>query len=60
MTCVWVQAACKQIKEIMDKKFGATWHVILGEGFGFEVTHQKGNMIYVYYMGNRAVLLYKC
>lgn len=52
--------ACKQIKELMDKKFGASWHVIIGEGFGFEVTHQREQMIYIYYMGTRAILLFKC
>ena len=54
------QVACKQIKELMDKNFGASWHVIIGEGFGFEVTHQREQMIYIYYMGTRAILLFKC
>ncbi|XP_041093882.1 dynein light chain 4, axonemal isoform X1 [Polyodon spathula] len=32
--------AAKMIKESMDKKFGSSWHVVIGEGFGFEVTHE--------------------
>jgi dynein light chain 4 len=28
------------IKETMDKKFGASWHAVVGEGFGFELTHE--------------------
>uniref|UniRef100_A0A673WIC6 Dynein axonemal light chain 4 n=1 Tax=Salmo trutta TaxID=8032 RepID=A0A673WIC6_SALTR len=28
--------AAKMIKESMDKKFGSSWHVVIGEGFGFE------------------------
>ncbi|XP_059408362.1 dynein axonemal light chain 4 isoform X2 [Carassius carassius] len=31
------ESAAKMIKESMDKKFGSSWHVVIGEGFGFEV-----------------------
>ncbi|TMS23004.1 Extracellular serine/threonine protein kinase FAM20C [Larimichthys crocea] len=34
------ESAAKMIKESMDKKFGSSWHVVIGEGFGFEVTHE--------------------
>jgi dynein light chain 4 len=51
--------ASKQIKETMDKKFGPSWHAIVGEGFAFDVTHQLGHMAYIYYLGTRAVLLFK-
>ncbi len=37
------------IKTTLDKKFGAAWHCAIGEGFGFDVTYQAKNMIYVYY-----------
>jgi hypothetical protein len=30
-----METAAKIIKEEMDKKYGAPWHVIAGEGFGF-------------------------
>uniref|UniRef100_A0A4W5QFQ8 Dynein light chain n=1 Tax=Hucho hucho TaxID=62062 RepID=A0A4W5QFQ8_9TELE len=30
--------AAKMIKESMDKKFGSSWHVVIGEGFGFELS----------------------
>ena len=43
----------------MDKKFGAAWHCAIGEGFGFEITYQAKNMIYVYY-GTIGILAYKC
>ena len=29
--------ASKMVKEQMDKKFGAAWHCIIGEGFNAEV-----------------------
>ena len=43
----------------MDKKFGAMWHCAIGEGFGFDITYQQRNMIYVYY-GKIGILLFKC
>ena len=48
------------IKESMDKKFGATWHVCVGEGFGFEVTHQAKNLVFVYYGPTLGILSFKC
>lgn len=54
------EAAARQIKESVDRKFGPSWHVVVGEGYGFEVTHQAGQMIHVFYQGNVAILLYKC
>ncbi|XP_077576071.1 dynein axonemal light chain 4 isoform X3 [Stigmatopora nigra] len=36
-----IRSAAKMIKESMDKKFGSSWHVVIGEGFGFEF-HQNG------------------
>ncbi|KAG7334895.1 hypothetical protein KOW79_001491 [Hemibagrus wyckioides] len=36
------ESAAKMIKESMDKKFGSSWHVVIGEGFGFEIgSHQE-------------------
>eukprot|EP00341_Mesodinium_pulex_P001765 CAMPEP_0116932140 /NCGR_PEP_ID=MMETSP0467-20121206/28248_1 /TAXON_ID=283647 /ORGANISM="Mesodinium pulex, Strain SPMC105" /LENGTH=102 /DNA_ID=CAMNT_0004612741 /DNA_START=41 /DNA_END=346 /DNA_ORIENTATION=- len=43
------EAAAQLIKTTMDKKFGAAWHCVIGEGFGFEITYQAKNMVYVYY-----------
>lgn len=54
------QAAARLIKETMDKKFGTHWHCCIGEGFGFEVTYQQRNMVYVYYGEKLGVLLFKC
>ena len=53
------EAMSKLIKEAMDKKYGPQWHCAIGEGFGFDVTYQQPNMIYVYY-GKIGILLYKC
>jgi Dynein light chain type 1 len=61
LACVFalLQAAAQLIKHSLDKKFGASWHCAIGEGFGFEITYQQRNMIYVYY-GQLGVLAYKC
>ncbi|XP_064614635.1 dynein axonemal light chain 4-like [Liolophura sinensis] len=52
--------ASKMIKETMDKKFGASWHVVVGEGYGFEVTHELKNMLYMFFGGNLAIVVWKC
>lgn len=52
------EAMSKAIKETMDKKYGPQWHCAIGEGFGFDVTYQQPNMIYVFY-GKVGILLYK-
>ncbi|EGD83519.1 dynein light chain 4 [Salpingoeca rosetta] len=52
--------AANMLKGIMDKKFGAPWNVIIGEAFGFEITHQTSNMMYMFFGGNLAVLVWKC
>jgi len=51
--------AAKAIKDQMDKKFGTLWHCAIGEGFGFDVTYQQKNMMYIYY-GQVGILIYKC
>jgi dynein light chain 4 len=54
------QTAAKMIKESMDKKFGASWHAIVGEGFGFEITHEVKNLLYLFFGGSIAVCVWKC
>ncbi len=52
------EVSSRAIKEMMDKKFGDSWNVIVGEGYSFEITHQKSYLMYLYYQ-NVAVLLFK-
>jgi hypothetical protein len=54
-----LQAAAQLIKSGLDKKFGAAWHCVIGEGFGFDITYQAKNMIYIVY-GTIGILAYKC
>ncbi|KAJ1883538.1 hypothetical protein H4R99_000505 [Coemansia sp. RSA 1722] len=46
------------IKRDCDKKFGPTWHVVVGRNFGSYVTHETGHFIY-FYCNHTAVLLFK-
>jgi dynein light chain 4 len=55
-----LQVAAKMIKETMDKKFGASWHAVVGEGFGFEITHEVKNLLYMFFGGTMAICLWKC
>ena len=55
----FTKAAAQLIKTTLDKKFGAAWHCAIGEGFGFDVTYQAKNMVYIYY-GSIGILAYKC
>ena len=57
---VCVQGAAKMIKETMDKKFGATWHAVVGMGFGFEIAYDCKNLLYLFFGGNTAICLWKC
>uniref|UniRef100_A0A674CGZ1 Dynein light chain n=1 Tax=Salmo trutta TaxID=8032 RepID=A0A674CGZ1_SALTR len=56
----YLSSAAKMIKESMDKKFGSSWHVVIGEGFGFEVTHEVKNLLYMFFGGSLAVCVWKC
>eukprot|EP00316_Scyphosphaera_apsteinii_P003954 CAMPEP_0119343874 /NCGR_PEP_ID=MMETSP1333-20130426/106679_1 /TAXON_ID=418940 /ORGANISM="Scyphosphaera apsteinii, Strain RCC1455" /LENGTH=111 /DNA_ID=CAMNT_0007356291 /DNA_START=39 /DNA_END=374 /DNA_ORIENTATION=+ len=52
------EAAARLVKETMDKKYNESWVVIIGEGFGFEVTHEVKHVLWMYFNQN-AVLVYK-
>ncbi|KAH6597848.1 hypothetical protein BASA50_004192 [Batrachochytrium salamandrivorans] len=53
------EAASKTIKEQLDKRCGSSWHVVVGEGFGFEVTHEMRNLLHMYFGGNVGILVWK-
>eukprot|EP00826_Nyctotherus_ovalis_P018197 TRINITY_DN15429_c0_g1_i17.p3 TRINITY_DN15429_c0_g1~~TRINITY_DN15429_c0_g1_i17.p3 ORF type:complete len:114 (-),score=46.91 TRINITY_DN15429_c0_g1_i17:23-364(-) len=43
-----METACRQIKEAMDAKYGASWHCIIGLGFAYDITSNKENLLYGY------------
>eukprot|EP01012_Entosiphon_sulcatum_P019389 TRINITY_DN2424_c0_g1_i1.p2 TRINITY_DN2424_c0_g1~~TRINITY_DN2424_c0_g1_i1.p2 ORF type:complete len:105 (-),score=26.68 TRINITY_DN2424_c0_g1_i1:19-333(-) len=53
------EAASKFVKETMDKKFGASWHCVMGEGFGFEITYELKHLMYMFFGGYIAILVFK-
>ena len=52
--------AAKMIKETLDKRFGGSWHVIVGEGYGFDISYELKALMYMFFAGNLAVLAWKC
>merc|ERR1712055_285942 len=54
------QEAAKVIKETIDKRFGVAWHVVIGEGYGYEVTYDIGSYISIYFGGNIGIMIWKC
>ncbi|GAB6032636.1 Dynein light chain 4, axonemal [Chamberlinius hualienensis] len=54
------ESAARMVKEAMDKKFGLSWHVVIGESYGLEVTHEVQSLLYMYFTGNLAVCVWKC
>jgi dynein light chain 4 len=53
-----LETAAQSIKESMDKRCGNSWHVVVGEGYGFEVTHEMKNLLYMYF-GSLGILVWK-
>jgi dynein light chain 4 len=51
---VLLQAAAKSIKEQMDKRCGSSWHAVVGEGYGFDVTHEMKNLVFMYFGGKES------
>ncbi|CAH0390275.1 unnamed protein product [Bemisia tabaci] len=54
------EAAAKMIKEMMDKKCGPSWQVVVGEGYGFEITFECKTLLYMFFGGNVAIVVWKC
>uniref|UniRef100_A0A914WNG3 Dynein axonemal light chain 4 n=1 Tax=Plectus sambesii TaxID=2011161 RepID=A0A914WNG3_9BILA len=54
------QSAAQQIKETLDAKYGGSWHAVVGEQFGFEVSHEPESLLYMFFGGNLAICVWKC
>ncbi|VDN11350.1 unnamed protein product [Dibothriocephalus latus] len=48
------------VKEGLEQRTGPGWHVIVGPGFGFEISYEVKNILYMYFGGNTGILLWKC
>lgn len=51
--------AAKNVKEQMDRKYGAAWHCVIGEGFGFDITYELKHLMYMFYRGCVAIVVFK-
>ncbi|KAI5646127.1 dynein light chain type 1 domain-containing protein [Phthorimaea operculella] len=54
------ELAARLVKETMDKKFGPSFHVVVGESYGFEITYECTTICYLYFGGNQAICMWKC
>ncbi|KAA6394194.1 MAG: putative outer arm dynein light chain 4 [Streblomastix strix] len=54
-----LENAAKLMKDAMDKKFGGGWIAVAGQGFGFSLSSHVKNLLFLYYGGSIAVLIYK-
>lgn len=54
------QLAASLIKEQLDKKFGPSWHAIVGEGFGFDISYECNTLLYLFFGGNIGICIWKC
>jgi dynein light chain 4, axonemal len=54
-----LQKAAQAAKEGLDRKFGAPWHCVVGEGFSYNVTHQAACSVFLYYAEKLGVLVWK-
>merc|ERR1711988_58023 len=54
-----LDVAARMVKEQMDKKYNPEWIVCIGEGFAFEVTHEVKHVLWMYFGGYLAVLVFK-
>ena len=52
-----MEEVTQSIKEAMEKKFDGHWHVVAGQSFAFDITHEA--YLYVFVAGTMAVLLWK-
>ncbi|BHF81714.1 Dynein light chain 4, axonemal [Sparganum proliferum] len=52
--------AAKMLKDALEEKMGSGWHVVVGQGFGYEVNYDKRFIMFMYFGGNTAILMWKC
>ncbi|KAG5453934.1 Dynein light chain 1, cytoplasmic [Clonorchis sinensis] len=50
---------CAYLKKVFDKKYGPTWHCVVGHHYGSFITHDSGDFIYMD-IGNVGLLLFRC
>ncbi|XP_014244341.1 dynein light chain 4, axonemal [Cimex lectularius] len=54
------EMAAKVIKDNLDQKFGPSWHAVVGEGFGFNISYECKSLLYLFFGGNIGICIWKC
>lgn len=54
------EVAAKSMQDDLVKKYGPGWHVVMGEGFGMEISYDLGSLMYCFSAGQVGVLIWKC
>ncbi len=48
----------KMMKEYLDKRFGANHQVVIGESYGYDISHDSSHLLHCYF-GNTSLLVWK-
>ncbi|OXA40468.1 dynein light chain LC6, flagellar outer arm [Folsomia candida] len=51
--------ACQYIKQEFDRLYEPLWHCVIGQSYGFDVTYDQKSIMYMFYLGNLAILVWK-
>lgn len=53
------ESAAAMLKKNLDMKYGSPFQVVIGEAFGFSVTHQENSLMYMFNGGKVAILIWR-
>ena len=48
------------LQRVLDKKMNGPFNVIVGESFTMDITHVRSSLLYMYFGGYLAILVWKC
>lgn len=54
-----LQDVAAYIKEEMDKRFGPTWHVVVGRSFGSRVSYEMSHFLLLK-VNKTSIMIFKC
>ena len=47
-------------QNVLDKKMNGPYNVVVGESFTMDIAHVRSSLLYMYFGGYLAVLVWKC
>lgn len=48
------------LQNVLDKKMNGPYNVVVGESFTMDIAHVRSSMLYMYFGGYLAILVWKC